>query len=620
MSSSKPARKRQETAAASSTGSKRPRVEPGEEQEAWDFSQWAWQDTVKVPLPSSGSSGAPAARWLGVQSLVSITGKNGKVFLQNAMSKRGLTFEMGFVEGKPQKTHIVMALEAPEAVVSLFTDSSVAKQVLKNASFVRRLEEAGADPALLGARIQELLAELNIYTPKEYESLVSFCKMCGGTEEGTLPLRASRVQGELVMALVDVVMLAKKCTYGAAQRICHRLLLDYWKFDMEKLERSESQMHSQIFHAIRLQAGSSGGQSTICVGAACLAEVLILIPGCELSTQLRKDMVKSFFGVGGSQVTFESLLSNPRIQGHLRGCSENPLVEFLQEREQKELVRSFPGILQKRGDELQDLLPRPLKRPHLQGGRSAPTLDEERLDWKKDLRVTSQDLPGVKTQFKTFLYVEIQKKSLPATTLVENWTRAPPVRLRVLASSAVATYLSLFSRVFDASQGLEEQIPSEGSTHGPPEEGQPSPVAEDQWAHGPSTEGSGQGVVMVESEEDDDILKVSEVMRAAGVRDAVYLPFRSDLANQMLVLKCTQTQGAFADRRAEVVRGIPISVHKYKKSQDWPLAWQAVQETQHLYQKRVRECLEDLFQAAGHAPDLSAAELARRVAASLRTH
>ena len=52
-------------------------------------------------------------------------------------------------------------------------------------------------------------------------------------------------------------------------------------------------------------------------------------------------------------------------------------------------------------------------------------------------------------------------------------------------------------------------------------------------------------------------LKVSEVMRAEGVCGAVYLPFRSDLANQMLVLKCAQTQGAFADRRPEVVHSYP---------------------------------------------------------------
>jgi hypothetical protein len=96
-------RKRQGTEAFPRTK----RLRSDQEENVWDFSQWAWQDTAKAPLTSSCSSGDPAARWLGVQALVSLTGKDGKVFLQNAMSKRGLTFEMGFVEGKPQKTHVV---------------------------------------------------------------------------------------------------------------------------------------------------------------------------------------------------------------------------------------------------------------------------------------------------------------------------------------------------------------------------------------------------------------------------------------------------------------------------------------------------------------------------------
>ena len=105
----------------------------------------------------------------------------------------------------------------------------------------------------------------------------------------------------------------------------------------------QTNLSSEVFHSIRIQEGVHGGQATICVGAPCLAEVLILIPGCELSTQLRKDMVKSFFGAGG-QVTFESLLSNPRIQAHLRGL-DNPLAEFLEDGEHKVLMRTLPRLL-----------------------------------------------------------------------------------------------------------------------------------------------------------------------------------------------------------------------------------------------------------------------------------
>ena len=322
-------------------------------EEVFDFSQWALQDISKAPRLSVSASDPPPMCWLGVQSLASIaTGRDGGVIVCNA-AKRDLHFELGYVDGYRKKTHIMMPLDAPRAVANLFSNE-LAKKVLRAPSFLTRLEDAGGGNLTLGLITARILAELDVYTPEEFEAMKTFCTTCGFAGDGKLPLRVSHVNGELVMALIDAVKLAKKCTYAAAQRICHRLLLDYWNFDMEASGRSEqTNLSSQIFHSIRLQEGSNGGQATICVGAPCLAEVLILIPGCELSTQLRRDMVKSFFGVGGNQVTFESLLSNPRIQAHLRG-SDNPLAEFLEDGEHKILMRKLPRLLLQRDEELKE--------------------------------------------------------------------------------------------------------------------------------------------------------------------------------------------------------------------------------------------------------------------------
>jgi hypothetical protein len=116
-------------------------------------------------------------------------------------------------------------------------------------------------------------------------------------------------------------------------------------------------------------------------------------------------------------------------------------------------------------------------------------------------------------------------------------------------------------------------------------------------------------------------LKICEVMQAAGVWKAVWSIFRSDLANHMLSLKCADTEGSFSARRPETVRGnVPVLVHKYKKSTDWPIAWKALQNTRDVYEKRVREFLEDMFRLA-HQPDKvgsSSAHLAQAIAASLR--
>ena len=227
--------------------------------EVFDFSEWALQDTARAPLPPVASSDPPPARWLGVQSLASIaTGRDGKVIVCNA-AKNDIHFALGYVEGRRQETHIVMPLDAPRAVMNLFSNE-LAKKVLRAPSFVARLEEAGGGDLGLGLVIDGILAELDVCTPEEFEAMKAFCATCGFVGD-KLPLRVSRVDGRLVMALIDAVMLAKKCTYAAAQRICHRLLLDYWHLDLEASGRSEgpTNLAHEIFHSLRLQQLGLGG-------------------------------------------------------------------------------------------------------------------------------------------------------------------------------------------------------------------------------------------------------------------------------------------------------------------------------------------------------------------------
>ena len=214
------------------------------------------------------------------------------------------------------------------------------------------------------------------------------------------------------------------------------------------------------------------------------------------------------------------------------------------------------------------------------------------------------------------MIAEIRKERLPAEDLsnVDRWARAPPLRLEALARAAVSAYLALISPR-SADTGVDE-----GAGEAPEateEAGRQSSRDSD----GDTAPQLAEQQLLSDSEDEDDVLRVSQVMRAAGACSAVYLSYRSDLSNQMLALKSAETQGAFSERRPEVVNGgVRVSVHKYRKSRDWPLAWQAVQKTQHLYQKRVRECLEEIYRAAGGAvPDAGISELARRVAASLRT-
>ena len=230
---------------------------------------------------------------------------------------------------------------------------------------------------------------------------------------------------------------------------------------------------------------------------------------------------------------------------------------------------------------------------------SLATLPEVCLDWVKDLGVSRQDLSGVKSQFKALVHIEVSSGQLPPKSPTEAWSKTPPIRFRDLAEGAVASYRSMLERRYVT-------IPVGGT---------PKKVGtKRKRSDGQSSEES--------SDEDDDILKVSEIMRVAGVWKAVWSSFRSDLANQMLSLKCSETQGSFSARRPETVRGhIPVLVHKYRKSTDWPLAWTALKNTRDLYEKRIREFLQDMFLLASHpsaTSDPTSAQLARDLAATLR--
>jgi hypothetical protein len=307
-----------------------------------DFSSWALQDTARAP-PSG------AVLWLGVQSLAHLaTGRDGKVVVDNA-AHRGVKFELGLVVCKRQKTQVVLPMAAPRAAADLFS-ADIAKQVLRSPSFFARLQEAGAGQLELQMIIDEILTELEVCTPEETAALQAFCRSRG--VEGMLP-RCGRVNGELVVALIDVVMVAKKCTYEAAKMICHRLLKDYWDIDVDSSSILEgTTLLPQECYSLRLQGGHHGGQATVCVNAATVGEVLVLIPGSELSTQLRRDMVRSFFGMGGA-VTFEKLLANPRIRDYfLHGADDNPMGDVLERNEIKLQLNGVVDALQTHKEQL----------------------------------------------------------------------------------------------------------------------------------------------------------------------------------------------------------------------------------------------------------------------------
>jgi prophage antirepressor-like protein len=211
-----------------------------------------------------------------------------------------------------------------------------------------------------------------------------------------------------------------------------------------------------------------------------------------------------------------------------------------------------------------DSIPSPIGRPVAKlAPKQKKALGEPVISWKNDLGAERKEIPAAKAVLRALFEIEVAAGAMARTP--EPTCSAPQFRFRALAEAALL------------SSTEEEQ---------PDKEVEPAPQL-------PGDE--------------DDVLRVSEVMARAGVWDPVWKAYRSDLSNRMLQLKCEETHGAFAERRPQEVSGsVMVDVHSYKRSQDWPLARRALRETKDLYEKRIRELLESAFSAAGIYDNLPA--------------
>jgi len=341
-----------------------------------------------------------------------------------------------------------------------------------------------------------------------------------------------------------------------------------------------------------------GQRNTPVADLATIVEIIFLLPG-RTAARVRYEAAKLVVRyLGGDLGLVDEVQQLAHVQASLREQDpDHPLRVF------GEAVEAEDGVVLAREDAtttIQTQSSATATRTHLSERARTSSLQESCIDWSTDLDVSRQELQGVKLQFKTLLQMEIASGQLPQRTPVEAWSKAPPHRLKELAQAAVTSYRALLERryhtieVADATGEKKRKRSSEESEDSEGEDG---------------------------IDVDDDVLKISHVMQEAGVWKGVWSSFRSDLSNQMLVLKCADTNADFSARRLEVVRGNQVHVHAYKKSEDWPLAWKALQNSRDLYEKRIREFLEEMYTIAGHPVDAHihlAKKLAKDIAATLK--
>jgi hypothetical protein len=477
--------------------------------------------------------------------------------------------------GARQHTPTLDPNDAPKALALVLKDPLEFFEKDEKLVWLRsKVQEAGGDPKTVDAQREVLLAE-KAQREADAQSLV----LPGLKGNGNVSLRTARENDEVLGSVLDYLR-----WLGVEDEQGHT-----WA----NFRQSRDSVNGEIPDTVTFVEKHFPGQSlptpfTNFAGYRLLTKLCLhkskIAQGMHDEAMLLLGHVKV-----GDQRLHEVLDVNAASSS---GEAKAFVLGALEAEEQKaKLVKTTPLDLE-RGQDLTTMQPKRRRvddAPMSDLSSSLPVaLPEGCLDWVKDFAVSRQELRGVKLQFKAILSVEISAGQLPQRSPVELWTKAPPLRFREMAVGAVSSYRSLSERQY----GTMTAGDAEHASRRPNQES--------------------------DSDDDDDILKISEIMSTAGVWRAVWSSYRSDLANRMLSLKCAETGATFSARRPEIVQGhVLVLVHKYKKSTDWPLAWTALQNTRDVYEKRVRECLDDMFQMAGRPTDESSL-LARDIAARLR--
>ena len=530
---------------------------------------------------------------------------------ETRLSNEGVQVKHTKIVGKPKARRTVAPTDVPSLLAVVCGKSALPAlegQDLLETLVARGLERDRAH-ALLAEQIQKLQEK-----PEDVATLAQVSQVFGTPLEAVRHTRTPKRNGEgtvFVMSAIDLVMAARGCEYDTAKSIVSRVLRDYFGVDLDAENLVENHVRFRAScYTVRFP-GSQGGQASLALDVQGACELLCVIPGSDFGAAVRRRAVDTLLRVeGGDESLIDRIQANRKFQEYLaQHDPDHPLRAVGEHAERRQVEEAVPEAHRRAEMELVlghkkrmlDLeLETAQKKACLEmAPQRSACLPEVCLDWVKDLGVCRNELAGVKSQFKTLLQIDIASGRIPTKSTTEAWIKSPPVRFKDLADGAVASYRSLLRQRYDAiavgctSSGMKKtgkRLRSQSS----------------------------ESI----SEDEDDILRISEVMRVAGVWTAVWSSFRSDLANQMLSLKCAETDGNFSERRQETVQGhIPVLVHKYKKSSDWPLAWRALQNTRDVYQKRVREFLESMYILAGYPADgieHASAELARAIAVSLR--
>ena len=116
----------------------------------------------------------------------------------------------------------------------------------------------------------------------------------------------------MVFAGIDLVMLAKDCSYAAAQTLLHRIMQDYYGLD------AAVEGQADCLHFYRVRFPGQGQQLTVAFDVQQASQLLMLIPKCGFSAQKLKEASDVALRIeGGDLSLFDRIVANRKFQQYL---------------------------------------------------------------------------------------------------------------------------------------------------------------------------------------------------------------------------------------------------------------------------------------------------------------
>ena len=315
--------------------------------------------------PAKDQDGDADAPYWGVYSVLgAATGRSGKSVWDHSANKGADMLppgavRMGYVTEGRQKTPVVLPRYVPALLVAklsraealcTLTDPSLGLE-----SALVELGGLSAEEArVIVLRAAEPLREELEDCARAMARILHGEGASSSSDGPAAPrLRCRRVPrpggqpGETVLLIsaLDLVILAKRCSYTAAKQIYMKLLKEYFGADEEAAPTSSTSevCSSDLTRATRFEddAGTNGGGSaSVALELERAAEFFMLIPGSELSAASRRRAADVMLRVDGGDVSLiDRILANRKFQS------------FLQKHDANHPMRAFGEYAERRGRE-----------------------------------------------------------------------------------------------------------------------------------------------------------------------------------------------------------------------------------------------------------------------------